>query len=54
MSSLQTLPDSETIRRTVQEVIQRPEYQLGPRPDDGGAFRDLFLRVMYWLLTPLR
>lgn len=48
------LPEPDIIRRTAEEVIQRPEFRLEPRGNSGEAMMDLILRIVWWLLTPLR
>jgi len=49
-----TLPDSEIIRRTAEEVVRRPAFRLDPQPESETAFLDLLLRFIEWILTPLR
>lgn len=49
-----TTHDSETIRRTAEQVLRRPEFQLDPRPDPGTTLLDWFLRALGWILAPFR
>ncbi|NQT38913.1 MAG: hypothetical protein HQ581_15560 [Planctomycetes bacterium] len=53
MTGAVSLPDPETIRRTAEEVVQRPDYRLEPLGEGGKTFLDLFLGMIEWLLTPL-
>lgn len=46
--------DPETIRRTAEQVLHRPEFQLEPTPDSGSLFREWLLRLLEWVLTPFR
>ncbi len=48
------LPDPETIRRTAEQVLRRPDYQLNPQPDSGPALLELLLRFFRWILTPFQ
>src|SRR5208282_984797 len=48
------LPDPETIRRTAEQVLRRPDYQLDPQPDSGPALLELLLRFLRWILTPFQ
>jgi len=48
------LPDPEVIRRTAEEVTQRPEYQLESAGASNEALTDLLLEILYRILTPLR
>jgi hypothetical protein len=48
------LPDPETIRRTADEVLRRPDYQLHPQPDAGATFVELLFRFFRWILTPFQ
>lgn len=48
------LPDPETIRRTAEEVLRRPDYQLGPPSDAGATLLAWWYRLLYWILTPIR
>jgi hypothetical protein len=53
MSAASTLSDPETIRRTAEEVLRRPYYQLHPKPESGATFLDLLLRAIRWILKPV-
>jgi len=54
MSTASLLPDPETIRRTAEQVLRRPDYQLDPQPDSRLTLLDLLLRFFRWILTPFR
>jgi len=54
MPAASTLPDPETIRRTAEEVLRRPDYQLHPQPDSGRIVLELLERVLRWILTPFQ
>lgn len=54
MDPAASLPDAETIRRTADEVLARPEFQAEPLGDSGATIWDLFLRALAWLITPFR
>ena len=40
------LPDPETIRRTAEQVLRRPDYQLDPQVDSGLTMLELVLRFL--------
>ena len=44
MPAASSLPDPETIRRTAEQVLRRPDYQLDPQPDSG-------VTILEWLLA---
>lgn len=48
------MPDPEMIRRTAEEVLRRPEFQLEPRPDSGATVLDWLLRILHWVLMPIQ
>jgi len=52
MAGTDPLPDPETIRRTAEEVIQRPDYRPEPLAESGKTLLDLFFELLEWLLTP--
>src|SRR5271166_3864262 len=52
MPAASPLPDPETIRRTAEQVLRRPDYQLNPQPDSGPALLELLQRFLRWILTP--
>ncbi len=54
MPAASTLPDPETIRRTAEEVLRRPDYQLNPQSDSGRIILELLARVLRWVLTPFQ
>jgi Domain of unknown function (DUF4129) len=54
MSAASPLPDPETIRRTAEQVLRRPDYQLDPQPDAGATLLEWLLRVLRWILTPFQ
>ena len=54
MPSASSLPDPEIIRRTAEEVIRRPAFQLDPQPESGTTFLELLLRFLEWISTPFR
>lgn len=47
-------PEPPTIRRTAQEIVQRPEYQLEPGEDHGLTLLGWLLDLFWWLMTPIR
>lgn len=47
-------PDPEVIRRTAAEVVQRPAYQIEAPPESATTYIDLLLKLLEWILTPLR
>lgn len=46
------LPEAKTIRDKAAEIVARPEFQLDT--DRQGESLNLFLRVLFWLLQPIR
>ncbi len=46
--------DPETIRRTAEQVLRRPEFQLDPTPESGTTILEWTLRVLRWILEPFR
>ena len=54
MPAASPLPDPETIRRTAEQVLRRPDYQLDPQPDSGATLLAWLLRLLHWILTPFR
>jgi hypothetical protein len=46
------LPDPEVIRKTAEEVIQSPEYQLEPATGDPTFILAMLFRILRWLATP--
>ena len=54
MPAASPLPDPETIRRTAEQVLRRPDYQLDPQADSGLTLLELLLRVFRWILTPFQ
>ncbi len=52
MPAASPLPDPETIRRTAEQVLHRPDYQLAPQSDSGLTLLELLLRLLRWVLTP--
>lgn len=46
--------DPETIRRTAEQVLGRPEFQLDPRPETGTTILEWTLRVFRWIIEPFR
>jgi hypothetical protein len=48
------LPDPETIRRTAEEVLRRPHYQLNPQPDSGRVLLEMLLRFLRWISSPFQ
>ena len=38
------LPDPETIRRTAEQVLRRPDYQLDPQSESGRTLLEWLLR----------
>src|SRR5262245_4471571 len=48
------LPDPERIRRTAEQVLRRPEYQLDPQPDLGSTVLERLLRFFRSILAPFR
>jgi len=48
------LPDPETIRRTAEQVLRRPDYQLDPQPDSGLTLLEMLQRFLRWILTPFQ
>jgi hypothetical protein len=54
MSAASPLPDPGAIRRTAEEVLRRPDYQLSPEPDSGATLLEWFLHLLEWILKPFR
>jgi hypothetical protein len=54
MPAASPLPDPETIRRTAEQVLRRPDYQLNPQPDSGPALLELLDHFLRWILTPFQ
>ena len=54
MPAASPLPDPETIRRTAEQVLRRPDYQLDPQPDSGATLLEWLLRFLRWILTPFQ
>jgi hypothetical protein len=54
MPAAPPLPDPETIRRTAEQVLRRPAYQLEPQPDSGATLLEWLYRVLRWILRPFR
>ena len=54
MPAASPLPDPETIRRTAEQVLRRPDYQLDPQPDSGPTLLELLQRFFRWILTPFQ
>ena len=54
MPAASPLPDPETIRRTAEQVLRRPDYQLDPQVDSGLTMLELVLRFLRWILTPFQ
>ena len=54
MPESSSLPDPEVIRRTAAEVIQRPDYQLDKVGGDSSGLVEMFLKLLWWMLTPFR
>ena len=48
------LPDPDVIRRTAEEGVARPDYQLEAVRASGPTLLDVLLRVLWWLLGPIR
>ena len=51
-SAASPLPDPETIRRTAEQVLRRPDYLLDPQPDSGSTLLEWLLRTLHWIATP--
>ncbi len=51
-SAASPLPDPETIRRTAEQVLRRPDYLLDPQPDSGSTLLEWLLRALHWIATP--
>ncbi len=49
-----SLPDPETIRRTAEQVLRRPDYQLDPQSDLGPALLKWLLRLLHWVAKPFQ
>ncbi len=54
MANLQPPPDTETIRRTAAEILQRREYQLDRDTRMGDTIVDIFVWLFEWLIYPFR
>jgi hypothetical protein len=54
MLAASPLPDPDTIRRTAEQVLRRPDYQLNPQPDSGATLLGWLYRVLRWILTPFQ
>jgi hypothetical protein len=54
MVAASQLPDPETIRRTAQQVLRGPAYQMDSQPDSGPALLELMSRLFRWILTPFQ
>lgn len=54
MNPVPPAADSETIRRTAEEILRRPEYQSEPTPESGVTFLELLLRLIRWIIAPFR
>jgi hypothetical protein len=54
MPAASPLPDPETIRRTAEQVLRRPDYRLEPEPDAGATLLAWLLRALRWILTPFQ
>ena len=52
MSEIYSLPDPVTIRRTAEEVIQRPDYRVDPVGQSGKTMLDFVLELLGWILNP--
>lgn len=48
------LPDPETIRRTAEEVLRRPDYQLEPPSEAGATILEWLYRLLRWIITPIQ
>jgi hypothetical protein len=54
MKSAESLPEPDVIRRTAQEVIQRPDYRLDPVPEGGRTILDWALQLLGWIIKPFQ
>jgi hypothetical protein len=54
MPAVSPLPDPETIRRTAEQVLGRPDYQLDPQSDSGRTLLEFLLRLLRWIVTPFQ
>jgi hypothetical protein len=48
------LPDPDTIRRTAEQVLRRPDYQLNPQPDSGSILLAWLWRILHWISRPFQ
>jgi hypothetical protein len=48
------LPDPDTIRRTAEQVLRRPEFRLDPQPDSGAWLLRWLMRILRWVAAPFR
>jgi hypothetical protein len=54
MNPVSQATDSETIRRTAEEILRRPEYQSEPTPESGVTILEIMLRLLDWIISPFR
>src|SRR5437879_3127407 len=47
------VPDPETVRRTAERVVQRPEFQIGQSARNRVDLIDLIISFLKWVLTPV-
>lgn len=48
------LPDPQTIRRTAEEVLTRPDYQLESDAGRDGVLIALIFKILAWITAPFR
>ena len=54
MPAASPFPDPEMIRRTAEQVLRRPDYQLDPRLGSGRTLLEMMLRFFRWIATPFQ
>ena len=54
MPAASPFPDPEMIRRTAEQVLRRPDYQLDPQSDSGLTLLELLLRFLRWIFAPFQ
>jgi hypothetical protein len=53
MAAIPSLPDPEIIRRTAEDVLARPAYQLDPSRRHGETIFEFLFAVLRWIISPL-
>ena len=54
MATAAPLPEPDIIRRTAEEVVQRPEFQLEPVGDSSASLLELLIQILQWIAGPIK